>query len=131
MLHPARKFLGFWIMSGCRRSFVRQTDCVSLRNDLPYVRLNAESSVSCGAFLGFWEARSPEGRALSDQWFRAVYGRLVPVSTDLLFCVMLLSAKVTLRVAWAVSTSAAGTNSTLMAQLMPFLKIPPHPLDTT
>src|SRR5580658_9074703 len=47
MLRVARKFLGFRIMSGCQRSFVRQTERLSLRNHTPYVRMNETSSVSC------------------------------------------------------------------------------------
>jgi hypothetical protein len=47
MLRLARKFLGFRIMSGCQRRFVRQTERLSLRNHTPYVRMNETSSVSC------------------------------------------------------------------------------------
>src|SRR5271167_741002 len=47
MLRLARKFLGFRIMSGCQRRFVRQTERLSLQNHTPYVRMNETSSVSC------------------------------------------------------------------------------------
>jgi hypothetical protein len=51
MLRLARKFLGFRIMSGCQRRFVRQTERFSLRNHTPYVRMNETSSVSCNTIL--------------------------------------------------------------------------------
>jgi hypothetical protein len=127
MLRLARKFLGFWIMSGCQWRLVRPIEISkpSERSTVRQIERRVKYFLRC--IFDPLSGAAPGCRALT----QLAYWRLTPVRATLLVWPRLESSNVTFSVARLVSISAAGTNSTLIWQFSPFFKVAPQPCDTT